>query len=432
LLGVVLTLACPGERPSGTDRVEPDHAFSLPPAGSGLAWRQWGGPDGDFEVAASDLADSWPPEGPPLIWSRPLGGGYSAIVYDRGVLVTIYRRRAEDVVVALRADDGGRIWEYGYPSKTHEQNMLEYGSGPNATPLVLDDSVFTLGYGGTLNSLDLETGRLLWSLDLISDLGGQVLHCGNSASPIAYQGALIVLVGGNKQAVVALDPGDGSVIWRSAPGTVSYGTPIVIDVDGQDQLVYQSEDEIVGIDAQIGEYLWSYPIVNENRDNISAPIWGEDHLMWVSTQPDGGTRVLRLERAGSRTQVFWNALRLDHHVYASIGGQGSILAGIDVRTGKISWRRRGFEKVNFVHVGDKTILLDANGELALAKLSPEGITILSQATIADGPTWTVPTLVGRFLYVRDKRTIRALDLGGNQGPPVAYLGWIGLGQAGLG
>jgi outer membrane protein assembly factor BamB len=300
--------------------------------------------------------------------------------------------------------------------------MLDYGSGPHATPLVLGDRVITLGFGGTLSCMELKTGRLLWSLDLISDLDGQVLDFGNSASPVAYGENVIVLTGGNQQAVAALDPADGSVIWRSRPGTVSYGTPIVIDLDGQDQLVYQSEYEIVGLDAQSGAHLWSYPCVNENRDNISNPIWGEDHLLWASTQPDGGTRVIRLERAESGTEAteiwsshrisihFWNALRLDDHVYASIGGQGRVLACVDVRTGEIEWRERGFEKVNFVHAGDKTVLLDADGELTLARLSPEEITVLSRATIADGPTWTVPTLVGTTLYVRNKKTIRALDL----------------------
>jgi outer membrane protein assembly factor BamB len=421
--GPLLLLACSGEPPPAADPVVTDTGAALPDAASELAWPQWGGPHGDFKVSAGDLAESWPRGGPPVIWTRPVGAGFSAVVYDRGVLFTIYRNGTDDVVVALRADNGAAIWEYRYRARTHAKNSLDYGSGPNATPLVLDDRVVTLGFGGTLNALDFGSGRLLWSLDLIADLEGQVLDFGYSASPIPYGDVVIVLPGGKKQAVVALDPGDGSVIWRSEPGSVSYATPIVIDVDGQDQLVYASEDEIVGIDASTGEHLWSHPCVNEYRDNISTPIWGRDHLLWASTQEDGGTRVLHLGRVQGRTEVhelwssdrisihYWNALRLGDHVYASIGGRALILACVDVRTGKIEWRRRGFEKANLVQAGDKTILLDAGGRLALARLDPAGMAVLAKVTIAGGGTWTVPTLVGTTLYVRDKKTIRAFDLG---------------------
>jgi outer membrane protein assembly factor BamB len=423
LLGVALTLACSGERPYAIDATRAGAVGVLPDDGPDFPWRQWGGPGGDFKVAAGRLADSWPRQGPPLIWGRPLGGGYSAVAYDRGVLFTIYRDGSDDVVIALRADDGATIWEYRYRAKIYEKHLLEYGSGPNAMPLVLDDRVITLGYGGTLNCLDFATGRLLWSHDLIADFDGHILDCGNSASPIFYSGSVIVLVGGTRQAVVALDPGDGSAVWRSGPGSVSYGTPIVIDVDGQDQLVYMSEDEIIGIDARSGERLWSHPSFNVNRDNISTPLWGDDRLLFSSTQPDGGSRVLRLERTAGGTAArvlwsstkisihYWSALRLDDHVYASIGGRGLVFACIDVRTGEIVWRRRGFERANFVHTGDKTILLDAEGGLALVELSPEGMNVVSRVDISDGETWTVPTLVGTTLYVRDKKTIRALDLG---------------------
>jgi outer membrane protein assembly factor BamB len=419
----MLALACAGGQPPAIEWTEDGAVDSLLRAGDEFAWRQWGGPDGNFKVAAGDLAGSWPRLGPPVIWSRSLGEGFSAIVYDRGILCTIFRDGTEDVVIALRAADGAAIWEYRYPAKKYAKSMLDKGSGPNATPLILDDRVITLGFGGMLNGLDLKTGRPLWSRDLVSELDGQILEFGNSASPISYGDTVIVLTGGKTQAVVALDPEDGSLIWRSEPGTVSYATPIVIDVVGQDQLVYQSENEIIGLDARSGERLWSHPCVTEPRDNISTAIWGEDQLLWASTQREGGTRVLRLERNEGRTEArelwrsnrisihFWNALRLGDHVYASIGSQALILACVDVRTGKIEWRQRGFEQVNFVQGGDKTILLDANGELALVELSPEGMTIVSRATIADGETWTVPTLVGRMLYVRDHETIRAIDLG---------------------
>ena len=58
-------------------------------------WRQWGGPHRNFMSDATGLADSWGDSGPPLIWSRTLGLGHSAIVVDDGTLYTLYRPGVE-------------------------------------------------------------------------------------------------------------------------------------------------------------------------------------------------------------------------------------------------------------------------------------------------------------------------------------------------
>ncbi len=172
-----------------------------------------------------------------------------------------------------------------------------------------------------------------------------------------------------------------------------------------------------------GTRLWDFPVVNQYRSNATGPLWGARNLLWVPTHIDGGTRVLRLTRSGEETRVeevwssnkmsvrFWNTLRLGDAVFASIGGNGSIVAAIDLTDGEVLWRQRGFEKVNFVHAGDKTILLDAEGKLVLTRLSVDGVEILSEATITDETTWSAPTLVGTTLYYRDQNSIHAFDLG---------------------
>ena len=57
------------------------------------------------------------------------------------------------------------------------------------------------------------------------------------------------------------------------------------------------------------------------------------------------------------------------------------------------------------------MLLDENGVLALATAAPEGLKVLGKAQVFDGRAWTVPTLVGTRLFLRDRKTIKALDLG---------------------
>lgn len=58
----------------------------------------------------------------------------------------------------------------------------------------------------------------------------------------------------------------------------------------------------------------------------------------------------------------------------------------------------------------KLILLDEDGQLALVRLSPQGMNVMAKASVLDHIAWTPPTLVGANLYLRDRRTIVALDL----------------------
>lgn len=64
-----------------------------------------------------------------------------------------------------------------------------------------------------------------------------------------------------------------------------------------------------------------------------------------------------------------------------------------------------------IYADGKAIILDEDGDLALATLSPEGINVLSQARIFNTVSWTVPTLVWKTLYARDREKIVALNVG---------------------
>ncbi|NIM00567.1 MAG: PQQ-binding-like beta-propeller repeat protein [Acidobacteria bacterium] len=416
----LVALACGSTDPVG-DGLPPSTEEGATPAAT--QWPGFGGPAGDFRVRASGIADGWPEGGPVERWSHPLGAGYSTISVLDGLLYVTSREADQDIVQARNTSDGTVVWEQRYDAPARDGQTVDFGTGPNASPLVDGERVFTLSFAGDLYAFDRTTGDLLWRRQLLDDFGAELLDFGFSASPIFHEGKLIVLAGGEQQGALALDPASGDVIWKGSPSSVSYSTPIVIDVDGQRQLVYFSADKIIGLDVADGSRLWDFPVLNQYRNNSTAPVWGTGNLLWVPTQLDGGTRVLRLTRDGGETRVeevwsstkmsvhFWNTLRLGDAVFASIGGNGSIVAAIDLTDGEILWRQRGFEKVNFVHAGDKTILLDAKGKLALARLSPENVEILAEATIANETTWSAPTLVGTTLYYRDQSSVRAFDLG---------------------
>ena len=101
-------------------------------------WTQYGGPGQAFTVSGKGLAETWPPGGPPLLWRRDLGEGYSSILADAGRLYTMYRAGRREHVVCLDAKTGKTLWDHAYNSGPQEGHYAKFGSGPESTPLSTD------------------------------------------------------------------------------------------------------------------------------------------------------------------------------------------------------------------------------------------------------------------------------------------------------
>jgi hypothetical protein len=153
-------------------------------------------------------------------------------------------------------------------------------------------------------------------------------------------------------------------------------------------------------------------------------VWGEDNVLFVSSAYNGGSRGVRLTKSGDTTEVselwfsrdmlimFGTTIRLGDFIYGSSGGFGpAFITALDLRTGMAAWQERGFSRSHFLYADGKTIILDEDGNLALTEVSPRGLNVLSKAEVLTGTSWTPPTLVGTTLYLRDRQTIKALDLG---------------------
>ena len=392
-------------------------------AGS-LEWPQFGGPRGDFKSDSTGLANSWPATGPKVLWSRHLGDGYSEIAVDGKTIYTMYRDLNDEIVLAADAETGKTIWEYRYLARFRPGMGMENGSGPHATPLVTENGVYAIGILGNLICLNKRTGKLVWSHNLYSEFDGTFQDRGYAPSPVAYHGVVIMKIGGEGHAFVAFDQKTGAVAWRTiqkfdnAPAT-----PLFINVDGQDQLVAMMHDEVVAIDPSNARVLWTFPHKTDWGLNISTPVWGDDHLLFMSSAYSGGSAVIRLTRQGDKTTPteVWSSHRMRVHistvvrvgdyVYGSSGDFGPApLTAVDVKTGNIAWQDRTFAKASFVYADGKFVVVDEDGNLALADFTPQGLKVLSKVALLHSNAWTAPTLVGTRLYVRDRTSMMALDL----------------------
>jgi outer membrane protein assembly factor BamB len=231
----------------------------------GVPWTQWGGPHRNFQTEASGLKDTWPASGPPVIWKRPLGEGYSSTAVENGVLYTMYGKPREEVVLAANAETGTTLWEHATPMTLQSDAAADMGNGPYSTPLVVRDRLFTTGVNGRLQCLDKKTGKLLWTEQLWENHQGSRLMYGYSSSPIAFRETVILPVGGPGKALMAFQQADGKVAWaRNDFGNV-YSSPLLINVGGLDQLVALMDGAVLAVNPQNGDPQWQVPFKRSIR-----------------------------------------------------------------------------------------------------------------------------------------------------------------------
>ncbi len=144
--------------------------------GTGTAdddWPRWRGPHGDGTWNGPKLAERWPAE-LPLRWRKPIGGGYAGVIVAGNRVIVPDRQTVpfeNERVVCYDARTGDVRW-------THIDKLtyghLDYGNGPRAAVTVFDGLVYTLGATGVLNCLDLASGAVRWSANLVTNFEGRM------------------------------------------------------------------------------------------------------------------------------------------------------------------------------------------------------------------------------------------------------------------
>lgn len=386
-------------------------------------WPGWGGPNGDFTVKTKGLARSWPSEGPKRLWHRELGTGYSGIVTDGAVLYTMYRTSAiadEEITIALDAKTGKTKWEHRYPVPTPPNAADAWG--PNSTPLIVGDRLYTIGSQAVMHAFNRKTGEVLWKHDLAAEFGvSHFPNGGYSVSPTAYRDTVIVVVGrasssepGAGQSAVAFDRRTGRVVWKTLEFHFTNSTPILAKLQGLDQLIIPARTEHFAIDPTNGKLLWSHPV----KSNITSPLRVDDRHVLVGDSDSGYMLGIGKQEQRLVAELEWSRDNVPHHVATPVlvdgivvGSTGAGVMAIDPATGDELWSVEGPKSAWCVMADDKAVLLDQDGELSIATVTRQGLEIHSQHRIAETFSMTPPSLVGTNLYVRDYKHIMAIDLG---------------------
>ena len=157
-------------------------------------WPQILGPNRNGVATEERLRRDWGNEKPAELWQCDVGEGLAGVAVAKERVILFHRLGDEQVVEALAADTGKRLWKHHWP--THYRSRISTDSGPRCVPLVHQDSVYVHGAEGHLVCLGLNDGKQRWWRDTAVDFGVLEGYFGAGSTPIVADNLLLLNVGG--------------------------------------------------------------------------------------------------------------------------------------------------------------------------------------------------------------------------------------------
>ena len=382
---------------------------------SAQEWTQWRGPARDGSVSAKNAPTAWP-DSLKRSWRVEIGEGYSSPVVAGGRVFVHGRKDPEEIVASINLADGKVLWQQKYQAAFQKnQYAVEMAKGPNSTPLVAGNRLFTLGVTGILNAWDTATGKLLWTRDFSKAIDTSKLFCGTAASPLLVDGRLVVQVGSDIHGgqVLALNPATGATEWEWRGPGPGYASPVAIELDGSKQIVLLTEGSIAGLDGKTGKELWSVPFPDEWHENIATPLWTGTYLIVSGTRQ--GTHAYALKQTAGKWEAteIWKNPNIAMYMSSPVYGDGLIYGhsskkkgqffAVDAKTGAVRWTTEGREgeHASLLLTPQNVIFLTNGADLIVAKRDTPAFAVEHRYEVAEASTFATPVLLGSNILVRD-------------------------------
>lgn len=383
-------------------------------------WPGWLGPRRDG--ASTEIVAPWKGD-LATAWTQPVGEGHSSPVVAGGLVFLHAKPKDQNVerIDAFDAKTGEPKW-----SRTYERGPFKslFGNGPRGTPSVVGGKLYAFGITGVLSCLSADKGEIVWQVDTLQTYGAKNLFFGASTSPLVVGDRVFVNVGAKGASIVAFHKDTGKELWRSGDDSASYSSPIVLERDGQKQLVFLTGAALVGLDPETGKEQWRFPFRDGLAESSTTPVVAGGLLVGSSITLGsvglklGGAAPEKVWSSPDLTCYFSTPIPVGEGLYLVTGTKppalrtSATLYCLDAGTGAVRWKRDNVGKYHatLLRTGDgKLLLLEEKGRLALLAPDAKEYRELASATVC-GTTWAHPALANGRLFVRDDRELRAIDL----------------------
>ena len=426
-------------------------------------WPRLGGPDGSWISPETNLARTWPSNGPPVLWTIDAGEGFAgAAVYEGSVYLLDRPNNQQDVLRCFDLSTGTELWRYAYDAP----GSLPYNGSRNV-PTVDRTHVFTIGPFGQMHCFDRQRHSVIWKHHLVDDFKdpeidtgetpkdreenlarAQVPMWGFTQAPLLYGGTVIAAPQTRKTGLVAYDETTGAIRWQSGyigRNWYSHVSPYLAKLCSVDQVIMLAQPSdpekspqdappaiISSVDVKTGEILWTNQTPAPDKIPIAEPVSIGNDRLFITGGYGLGCFILQVARSGAKweTSVGSHTRAVATHIQSPIfyrdriyvtsfkdhrgTNTGLVCLSPD---GECVWRtgpELQFDSGAFLVVDSMILIMHGRtGELSCFELSNAGPKLLAKAKVLearDGKVWAPMALSNGKLIVRDQHQMKCLDL----------------------
>ena len=279
-----------------------------------------------------------------------------------------------------------------------------------------------MGAMGHLHCFESNSGKLLWKKNLTKENKVKPPYWGVSASPVIYQDKLFITPGGNQDnAIIALDKKTGDKKWSTLNGDQTYGTPALLQINNQLQLVVALKGKFVGLNPDTGKILWTHSWrIFMNNYNIAQPTRLTDDTLLISAGYGTGAESFKLIKNDNElnTESLWKSKSLKTKFSSPILWKGHLyglnanrLTCLDAEDGSLKWRGNKYGYGQVIAASGHLIILGDVGDLSLVEMNPEKfIEKANFKALSGGRTWSYPALSKGLLFIKNSHEMACYDL----------------------
>lgn len=336
-------------------------AFSI--SASAEDWPEFRGPSADGHSIESGLPVTWGRD-QNVVWKQPIDGlAWSSpiVLGDRIYLTTSVGVDGNDAkdqslrTLCLDAETGSVQWDIEVfrqtPTGSKADRVHRKNSHASATP-VTDGKHLYVHFGTHGTACLTLSGDTVWKCN---ELNYVPVH-GNGGSPVLVDGLLVVSCdGGDVEFIVALDQKTGDIRWKTDRTAThlkkkfAFGTPLVITVQGQKQIVSQGAGAVYAYRPADGSVIWKVDYV-DGYSVVPRPVYSHG-LVFVSSGFDKA-KLFAIDPQGegdiTETHVRWVLSKGAPHTPSPlvVGDElylvsdGGVLTCLDAASGEVHYQER--------------------------------------------------------------------------------------------
>lgn len=367
-------------------------------------WPEFRGPDAQGHSDATNLPLTWSPTSH-IAWKTAVAGvGWSSpvVVGDRIFLTSAVSLSGKEEAtadrslraLALDAATGKTVWDVElFQAKTPRAHRKNSHASP--TPVYEDGKLYIhFGHLGTA-CLNAANGQAAWATQAFAY---SPVH-GNGSSPVLFEDLLIFSADAETEPkVIALDKTTGQQRWAfarqsDAKKKFSFCTPLIIDVNGQKQLITPGSGVVNALNPKTGEEIWRC-YYDQGYSVVPRPVYAHGMIFLSSGYDKSVLYAIKVDGKGdvTTTHIAWKIEKAAPHnpSMAVIGDElyfvadNGILSCVDAKSGQVHYSERctGPISASLLAADGKLYLQDEKGLGVVVKPGKQ-FQILAQNDLAE-------------------------------------------------